>query len=131
LTSERVVKQGTSEALIDERAAEALMAAALHTTRTPRGPSGNFHLSGFLFTSEGAALETAVLDQVNGERNGHTFADRFITNAKRATVLTAAPAAPAALEREQQRIAKRLAAWARLAEQEYPTAPQSSPNSAD
>lgn len=139
---EWIVKRGTHRALIDEKTADAIMAAAMPTTRKPRSPSGEFLLSGFLFTPEGKALvssgddyyresngrgekrrrvradslEAVVLDLVNEERDGHEFMDRFIHEAKRAAA--ALTTAPVALERERKRITQRLANWMRLAEQE-------------
>lgn len=135
---EWVVKRNTHPALIDEKRAEALMLAALPTPRKRRGPSGEFLLSGFLFTPEGKSLvasgdgyyrgakggrrvpadklEGIVLDQLNEEREAREFTERFITEARRAAASIVA--APKELETERKAIARRLANWASLAERE-------------
>jgi hypothetical protein len=112
------------------------MLPSLPTARK-RPPSCQFLLSGFLFTPSGEtmvasgdgyyragkgrripsdALEAMVLEQTNEERDSHEFMTKFIAEAKRAAASLATK--PADLERERKRIAGRLAAWVRLAEQE-------------
>jgi site-specific DNA recombinase len=131
---EWVVKLDTHPALISVKRAEALMAAAMPTARA-REPSGDFLLSGFLLTPEGkrlvasgdgyyrhgkgrripaAALEAVVLDQINEERDGHEFMQKFIAEAKRAAA--AIVAAPKELAADRAALARRLAAWRQIAE---------------
>jgi site-specific DNA recombinase len=138
--AEWVLKRETHKALIGEAEAEAIMLPALPTARK-RSPSGQFLLSGFLFTPSGEAmtasgddyyragkgrripckaLEDMVLEQTDDERNSREFMQKFIAEAKRAAAGLATK--PADLERERKRIATRLASWVRLAEQE-PSSP--------
>jgi hypothetical protein len=112
------------------------MKAALPKGRK-RGPSGDFLLTGFLFTPQGEKfassgddyyrvgkgrripadeLEAIVLNQINEERDGREFVEKFIAEAKRAAA--AIVAAPKELEAERKSIARRLAAWVKMAEAE-------------
>jgi site-specific DNA recombinase len=135
--SEWLIQRGTHPALIEEEKAEALMNAALPKGRKRGTSRMDFLLTGLLFTPAGEkfaasgddyyrvgkgrripadALEAIVLDQINEERDGREFVEKFIAEAKRAAASIVA--APKELEAERKSIARRLAAWVKMAEAE-------------
>jgi hypothetical protein len=133
---EWVLQRGTHEAFITEAQAEALMEHALpRPERRTRCATGEFLLSGFLYSPGGASLvasgdgyyragkgrripaetlEAVVRDQMNEEVDSHEFTQRFIAELRRAA--DALPAERDTLAADRKAVAGKIANLLRLAE---------------
>jgi site-specific DNA recombinase len=134
---EWVLQRGTHEAFITEAQAEKLMALAMpRPERRTRGMSGEFLLSGLLFTPEGKTLvasgdgyyrvagkgrripaemlEQVVQVRMDEEVGSDEFTERFVGELRRAA--DALPSEPARLADDRRAVAGKIANLLRLAE---------------
>src|SRR5258706_1169039 len=133
--AEWVIHKDTHPAMITETQAEALLQLAMPTeARKRRGPSGNFLLSGLLFTPEGAALvssgdnyyrsgkgkrvpaaalESTVVRQLDEEMALDEYVDAFLAELQRASKGLATKRE--VLEKELKKAEKELASFMKIA----------------